>query len=240
RWQYQYHSPDIAAYYQELHHPYPLLFDYERVGSGVGCMGDSPMRYGDLEEDGSKEIVIILNGLFMVFSPQYERIVFAEYLDESDWMTTEDMNQFFTHKPVTSVQYASRFLAENDVIDAGIRAYAKLYVGDFDSDGHQDIIAWRKAYRSNTGSNQVAGFTKVREVYQHYERNLVEQTASPAGLTGGYLPQETEESVIKQWLANGSLTWSKGYPSQSECAGQESQLIPEMHDAQLNDPDVLQ
>jgi hypothetical protein len=239
RWPHQYFSPDVEAHYKELHHPYPLPFDYEGVGPGVGCMGDSPLRFGDLEEDGPKEIVIMLNGLFMVFSPQYERIVFAEPLDESDWMTKEEMTQFFSQKPVTSVQYTSRVLAENDVIDAGVRAYAKLYVGNFDGDSHQDIVVWRKSYRSNAGSNPVLGFTKLGDVYQHFERDLAAQSASPAGLTGEYLPMETTESTIKQWLSGATQTWSSGYPSTSECTGQEGQLIPEMHDPLLNDPDVL-
>jgi hypothetical protein len=44
---------------------------------------------------------------------------------------------------------------------------------------------------------------------------------------------------VKGWLTAKQLTWKKGYPSKSECAGQEGQFIPEMHDVLLNDPDVL-
>jgi hypothetical protein len=240
RWQYQYFSPEVKAYYDELHSRYPLPFDYEGVGPGVGCIGDSPLRYGDLEADDNKEIIVILNGLFMVFSPKYSRVVFAEPLDESDWMTLEEMTQFFDGNPPGAAQYTSRFLAENGVIDAGIRAYAKLFLDDFDSDGHPDILVWRKSYRANATGDSLAGFTKLRDGYQHYERDLVAQAASDAGITGEYLPQETEEATVKQWLVSANLTWQKGYPSQSECPGEVGQLIPEMHDTLLNDPDVLQ
>ena len=44
---------------------------------------------------------------------------------------------------------------------------------------------------------------------------------------------------IQSWLLAKNLTWQKGFLSKSECAGQEGQLIPEIHDPLLNDPDVL-
>ncbi len=239
RWTHQYFSSAIEAHYKELNHPYPLQFDYEGVGAGIGCLGNSPLRLGDLEEDGQKDIVIMLKGLFIVFSLQYERTVFAEPIDESDWMSKDEMTQFFSQNPVTGIQYTSRVLANNKIISAGIRAYAKLYVGDYDEDGNQDIVVWRKSYQSNDGSNPVIGFTMLEDVYQHFERDITAQASLPEGVTGEYLPMGTDEDTIKQWLASGNLTWSKGYPSQSECEGQTDQLIPEMHDVLLNDPDVL-
>lgn len=240
RWPYQYYSPDIAALYKELHHPYPLPFDYETTGPGPGCLGNSPLRYGDFDGDGSpNELVVFLDGLLIVFSTQYNRIVFSEPLDESDWMTKDEMNQFFDGKPIERFQYVSQVMADNDTIDAGIRAYAKLYFGDFDKDGNRDILAWRKSYRSKAGDDQATGFTKLRDVYQHFERDLKAQGSLQAGVTGEYLPQETEQDTIKQWLAENTLTWQKGYPAKSECQGSEGQIIPEMHDPLLNDPDVL-
>lgn len=83
-------------------------------------------------------------------------------------------------------------------------------------------------YRSNLIKEPVAGFTKLSDVYVHYK------------LTDGeYKKQTTEQRVIKGWLDAKNLTWQKGYPSKSECPGKEGQLIPEMHDPLLNDPDVL-
>jgi hypothetical protein len=50
-----------------------------------------------------------------------------------------------------------------------------------------------------------------------------------------------KEQPVKGWLTSNNLTWwKKGYPSKSECAGQEGQFIPEMHDPLLNDPEVMQ
>ncbi|HEX6549060.1 MAG TPA: hypothetical protein VF117_00115, partial [Gammaproteobacteria bacterium] len=56
---------------------------------------------------------------------------------------------------------------------------------------------------------------------------------------GVYTKQSTDQAAIKGWLAAKSLTWQKGYPQTSECAGQTGQPIPEMVDPLLNDPDVL-
>ena len=57
---------------------------------------------------------------------------------------------------------------------------------------------------------------------------------------GRYATQDIDSLAIKGMLAAQSLTWQSGFPTYSECPGQEGQLIPEMHDPLLNDPDVLQ
>jgi hypothetical protein len=58
--------------------------------------------------------------------------------------------------------------------------------------------------------------------------------------TGEYQKQPTDSATVKNWLTTRHLTWQKGYPSRSECPGQEGQLIPEMHDPLLNDAEVMQ
>jgi hypothetical protein len=50
----------------------------------------------------------------------------------------------------------------------------------------------------------------------------------------------TNYGWVERLLTLYNLTWSKGYPSKSECAVEEEQLIPETHDTLLNDPEVLQ
>ena len=54
-----------------------------------------------------------------------------------------------------------------------------------------------------------------------------------------YKLQDTSAETVQNWLSTKNLTWQKGFPSLSECEGEEGQLIPEMHDPLLNDPDVL-
>ncbi|TCS40645.1 hypothetical protein [Reinekea marinisedimentorum] len=83
------------------------------------------------------------------------------------------------------------------------------------------------------------GFSLIGQSFVHYERDLEAQWTSTV-VTGQYLPQETDEATIQSWLSDKALTWSKSYPSVSECEGEEGELIPEMHDPLLNDPDVLQ
>ncbi|HED33573.1 MAG TPA: hypothetical protein ENJ08_05040 [Gammaproteobacteria bacterium] len=239
RWKYQYFSPFIISQYKETYSRYPLPFKYERVTRGPGCLGDTPLRYGDIEEDGKKELVIILGNLFMVFSPEYKRIVFAEYMDESDWFNAQERKDFFGDETEKVFQYVSRFAAENNDFLSGSRAYAKLYFGDFDKDGNSDIIAWRKSYISKAFNDPVKGFTKKEDSWQHFKRDLKAQADLAEGVTGEYLPQPTDAETIQGWLTENSLTWSKGYPDLSECQGEEGKLIPEMHDPLLNDPDVL-
>jgi hypothetical protein len=243
RWPYQYYSPDVKTQYEGLFSTgYPLPFEYESVAPGPGCIGSAPLRYGDIDGDDKSEVVVILGGLFIIFSPEHGRTVFAEYLDESDWYTTEQAAKLLRgQEPLTNVQYMSRLWADNsNGRVAGIRAYAKLFFGDFDQDGNPDILAWRKSYRSNSGNDPVKGFTKMRENLQHFERDLKAQEESPQGITGEYLPQATDETTIKEWLTTANLTWQKGYPDKSECPGEEGKPIPEMSDPLLNDPEVMQ
>jgi len=127
----------------------------------------------------------------------------------------------------------------SDAATTGMRSYSKLYVNDFENDGHEDILVWRKVYVSNNKANLQKGFSLIRDEYVHYERDLTAQGSSEAGVTGEYLPQETDSATIQGWLATKNQTWQSGFPSKSECAGQDGQLIPEMHDPLLNDPDVL-
>ncbi len=91
-----------------------------------------------------------------------------------------------------------------------------------------DILVWRKVYKSNLLKDPIAGFAKLSDTYIHHKL-----------INGEYKKQPTEQSVIKGWLEAKNLTWQKGYPSKSECPGQEGKLIPEMHDPLLNDPDML-
>ena len=104
-----------------------------------------------------------------------------------------------------------------------------MYIDDFNGDEREDIIVWRKRYVSNNIENPVIGFHLDKQVFNHY--GLVD---------GQYILQDTPEATIRSWLATNNLTWQSGFPSHSECPGQEGQLIPEMHDPLLNDPDVLQ
>lgn len=210
-------------------------------GGSIGCLSNSPLRYGNVLSTTENDIVLTLNSQFFIFSPSYKRVVFEEYYDHSDWLYGADANEIRADIRVDSQdQYISGLYTGLPAARTGYRGYSKLFVGDYDKDGNTDVLVWRKIYRSNNKSNPVLGFSLMRNEWQHFERDLVAQAALPAGITGDVLPQPTDAATIQSWLSENQLTWSKGYPSLSECAGQETQLIPEMHDLLLNDPDVMQ
>jgi len=207
--------------------------NYRDSKPSLGCYGQHPLRYGDLEEDGSNELILFLGSFeykqdLLVFSPDHERIVFsmryalqdALEFDSSEW------------------QYIQRTRQRDG--NAGTRVYAKAFFGDFDSDDNPDILVWRKRFESLKPSDPQNGFERTEQIWQHFERDLEAQESSDQGVTGQYLPQGTDSATIQGWLAEDELTWSLGYPSKSECDGHEGELIPEMHDPLLNDPDVLQ
>ena len=211
----------------------------------LGCMNNTPLRYGDIEEDGTSELVLILGNQLVVFSPDYEKTAFSIRMSLTGWYTKEETANFFDLYPWgktvgTLPQYQNAIFPEQhkDPLP-GLRGYAKIYQGDLDGDDHSDIIVWRKLYQSRMADDAIEGFELLSDTFYHYERDLDAQAESESGITGEYLPQATSENQIKSWLADNEFTWIKGYPSVSECEGEEGQLIPETHDALLNDPEVL-
>lgn len=203
----------------------------------LGCLNTTPLKYGDLESDGQNELILMLGNDLVVFSLITKQSIFMVKLRIDDWFTKAETSRHFELNPYEGgetvlPQYQTSTNIDYKEAIQGYRGYAKLYTGDFDEDGNADIVVWRKLYLSNFSDNPQIGFTKQRDTFYHYERKLDQ---SPE-----YLPVTTNETDIRQWLTSNSLTWQKGYPNLSECAGQTNQHIPEMVDPLLNDPDVLQ
>ena len=233
RWQYEPIENEVKFFQADI---YKKL--YQKVFNPIGCLDEIPLNQGDLDADGKSELILFLGYDLVVFSPEAGRIVFMINYTVPGWMSLEG----------TAHHHEANWIKEGDegvpqyqnLLDehygdalAGLRGYAKLYVGDFDKNGQSDILVWRKLYDSNMQNNPVKGFHKLKDSFYHYEKSTA------AGSTGEYLPQETDPGTIQSWLATNTLTWQQGYPSKSECEGEEGQLIPEMHDPLLNDPDVL-
>jgi hypothetical protein len=199
--------------------------------STLGCFANNPLRYGDIEADGKKELVLITHDSFIVFSPEHKKTIFAFMFDNKDWVSWGWLIEegLLLEDTPDSPQFGSLKLAEeNKGTDIGYRGQAKIYVGNYETETSREIIVWRKFYQSRLKKDTVKGFEKIRDTYIHYKL-----------INGEYKKQSTEQAVVKGWLESKNLTWQKGYPSKSECPGQEGQLIPEMHDPLLNDPDVL-
>lgn len=226
---------EIIARYEDYHLPLPT--EYSLSGRGkLGCYADHPLRFGDLNGDGSNEVVLFLKNDLVLFSPEKEKTIFSESLSVLDWLTLAESAEEPENKSLPGpapYQYLSGTLMDVREYQPGYRGYSKLYFGDFDSDNNPDILVWRKFYESHK-TGDTPGFKKLHDTFAQYELNL--------GLnsSGEFELQDTDSSTIQQWLSGASYTWQKGYPSKSECKGQEDQLIPEMHDPLLNDPDVLQ
>jgi len=208
-----------------------------------GCLSQYPLRYGNFSDDG--DIVVISNNVVSVSSTLKKKMVFA-----FNWVNKDEVNQR-TMSDIKSTeneyvhglhgQYlalgnsAPQYLAESSEnilvqqVFPAWRSFAKVYVSDFTGNEKSDILMWRKLFKSRLVGDPVTGYKKAGDLLVHY-----------ALINGEYKLQETEQDQIKKWLTDNQLTWSKGFPSISECSGEEGQLIPEMHDILLNDPDVLE
>ena len=201
----------------------------------MGCMRESPLRYGDLDGDGKSELNILLNDEdsidWIIFSTVLHKTIFATKIHLQDEIFGIEPGRLpkdaGKHYQIWSASGAEGQSAASNT--QAVRIFAKLYFSDFDADGAFDILVWRKLYESRLQADPVKGFIKKSDTFVHYKL-----------VNGEYKKQATDQSVIKSWLTAKQLTWQKGYPSKSECPGQEGQLIPEMHDPLLNDPEVLQ
>src|SRR5690554_6725500 len=214
----------------------------------VGCLSQSLLNYGDFDADQKNELILFLGNTLTVFSPDYGRTIFSIWLSLNDWFTAEDSLEYYleedfsVNKKPENPQYESRIAHKRyyqSVHVPGYRGYSKIYIDDFNKDGNTDILLWKKIYLSKLERDPQRGFDLVRDEFAHYSRDLTAQQKSEAGVTCEYLPQDTRPETIQGWLSAKDLTWQKGFPSKSECAGEEGELIPEMHDVLLNDPDVL-
>jgi hypothetical protein len=223
--------PEITTQYKDLNVEIDTnSYEYSEWLEGVGCMNKLPLRYGDFNGDANNEVVLFLDNDLVLFSPNAKKVIFSMPIDSSDWLT--EAESITVGKDVYGTpkhKYISQYLSQNNTLGAGHRIYGKLFMADFDDNDKSNIITWHKIYESPLLTSDQQGFIKVRDEYQLFEM----------ADSGEYKVKAIEASEIKNLLVDASLTWQKGYPSISECAGQEGKLIPEMHDPLLNDPDVL-
>ena len=256
RWEHHYFNPpfvefneDVGAELTDEGIYWPELFLNPKI-ENAGCYASTPLRYGDVGNDGQNDLVIFFGNELLVFSPEHQRTVFSMQYHLDDWMSIEETSYLYEggmygiSEGDSLPQYQSKTsgyaIARLQGVARAFRGHAKVFSDDFDEDGHPDLIVWNKLYRSRMDNDSVEGFEHLSSIWLHYERDLEAQAETDAGITGEYLPQETDEADIKTWLADNELTWNQGYPSVSECPGEEGQLIPEMHDPLLNDPELLQ
>ncbi|MGR6871823.1 hypothetical protein ACU6U9_05835 [Pseudomonas sp. HK3] len=210
----------------------------------IGCLANTPLRYGDIDTNESNELVLILDQDLVVFSPEQQKIIFSTTFSISDELRPEQVESWFDGK---ESDVTTQYVAESGVGNrlnaafAATRSFAKIFIDDFNNDGKKDIIVWRKLYESRLKTDPVLGFTLEAELFVHYQLENGEyqlQTSAPAE-NSEFAWDDAQQTEIKGWLDSKNLTWQKGFPSKSECARQEGQLIPEMHEPLLNYPDVL-
>jgi hypothetical protein len=235
RWPEELKNKNVAEMYQlksepefvqdYSYRPFPSTHAKYKQPPVMGCLSEIPLRYGDVDENKTDELVLLLGHEdqvldFVMFNPDKEKISFSARVIFSDIDNG--------YGDDSKYQYTSNFnMGKGDYI--GTQTFAKVFIGEFDGvEDSKDIIVWRKQYQPLSTASSTKGFELKSQIYQFYTLK-----------NGEYKLQISLQSQIEQWMSANNLTWQKGFPSKSECAGQEGQLIPEMHDPLLNDPDVL-
>lgn len=246
RWPHEYILPEITTRLNQEQayefSPTPGVTQLEPGAIYNGCLSQNPLRYGDVDGNGNKEIVLLMDQDIVFFSPDQKKVIFQlRWIDDRSDGDYEDDNgpiEKDPDDPTIWPQFRDPYVNEggNGPLYKGLRAYAKMYLGEFNSNQTPDIVVWYKVYESNMRGD-LLGFTKVNDTVKHYE--LIAAPIDDQQPTGEYLPINTPEDTIRQWLVTKDLTWQKGYPNLSECVGQTDKHIPEMIDPLLNDPDVL-
>ncbi|MFT7110458.1 MAG: hypothetical protein ACI843_002127 [Psychrobacter glaciei] len=208
--------------------------------SSSGCLSKNPLRYGNV--NGDELLFVFFDPSVVVFSPKRGKVDINLLFAQDDVMPDAEYQDYssrgtFKFSSGPAPQYAAlSSIADNregrigkDWLYPAQRSYGKIYIDDFNNDQVNDIVMWRKLYFSKLKTDAVNGYELDAEMFAHY-----------AIVDGEYqLQTDTAPETIQGWLTSKNQTWQSGFPSKSECAGQEGQLIPEMHDPLLNDPDVL-
>jgi hypothetical protein len=208
--------------------------------SSSGCLSKNPLRYGTV--NGDELLFVFFDPSVVVFSPKRGKVDINLLFAQDDVMPDAEYQDYssrgtFKFSSGPDPQYAAlNSIADNregrigkDWLYPAQRSYGKIYIDDFNNDQVNDIVMWRKLYFSKLKTDEVNGYELDAEMFAHY-----------AIVDGEYqLQTDTAPETIQGWLTSKNQTWQKGFPSKSECVGQEGQLIPEMHDPLLNDPDVL-
>ena len=217
------------------------VYAAEQADQQFGCLTSTPLRYGDFTGDGSAEVVLMGDDI-AVFSTQKQKVIFTQRIRINDWMSADEQERVYGEDFAELMmlheedypQYFSqmtydRMSGPKLYASIAYRGYGKLFHGEFSGEGNRDVLAWHKFYGSLMSSSETQGFERISEAFVHYRL-----------VNGDYQREETPEDTLRSWLIANDLTWQSGFPTYSECPGQEGQLIPEMHDPLLNDPDVLQ
>lgn len=208
----------------------------ESGDTDVACFLKNPVRYGDIDKNGQTDLIIFMGRGWQtdmhLFSSNSKKTIFSANLSINHAFipSAEDIENIYpSYGKPQNPQYLSDWVnGSPPPLEEGFRSFGKIFLEDFDDDEIKEILLWRKYFVSKKLEDPIKGFEKIRDTFIHYKL-----------IDGEYKKQPTEQDEIKSWLAAKNLTWQKGYPSKSECPGQEGQLIPEMHDPLLNDPDVL-
>ncbi|WP_082378974.1 hypothetical protein, partial [Marinagarivorans algicola] len=156
-------------------HDISLRFDMpqkNKLAECLGCLTQTPMRYGDMTGDGAPEIVLFLGDSMVIFSTKLHKVIFSTLLDLDDampWQDQIDAGLILDPNDKASPQYGSKVLYENvNSTSIGYRGYAKIYLDDFNNDTRRDIVMWRKFYQSRLKNDATPGFEKVRDTWVHY------------------------------------------------------------------------
>ncbi|WP_159558527.1 hypothetical protein [Alcanivorax sp. S71-1-4] len=236
RWEDEYIEDEILQRYTHynggLEPNFTMTADaWEDMQGGLfGCLQNTPLRYGDFTGDGNAELIIITQDMraidFYAFSPDQGKVIFTSRLSVMDSAQPSMLEYDLENERYQHISYLGLTIAGRE--EVGLRAFAKLFTGHFLNAEQPGLIQWRKLYRSLPLEGDGQGFRKADESFHYYQ--LVD---------GVYKPQDVGDAIIREWMATNELTWQSGFPTYSECPGQESELIPEMHEQLLNDPDVL-
>lgn len=232
-------EPKLTAQYQKYDRPVEI--EATNI-PGIGCLAEHPLRYGDLDRDGTQELVLIIahNGTtdWNVFSLRTHRVVFSARLWDPMALTggeatpaalAEEFSQYGGPKDPQHPSSYSEFEREPPSLNPGVLSFAKLYFGDFDADKKFDILVWRKHYASREIRDPIKGFELKEQLLVHYEVDA----------TGYYRRQSTEDAEIQAWLTQRKRSWADGYPNAGECAGAVGRPITDYHDPLLNDLDAV-
>lgn len=194
-------------------------------GDSYGCINSKSVFTADINLDTDYEYFVLEGGgkqnsnfiqdkfILSVFDGSSTELIAREEVlfTNLNKLTEIPKDGFFRYQVKNRVNQSDSTPAES--------RYAKFFFSDFDKDGLNNLIVWRKIFISRKVSDGVGdnfAYMNALDTFTLYEESHNGQA---------WVKEEVSSQVAQEYLRLFNMSWSDGYPNKNLCSGSEDEVI---------------